>query len=72
LFERKDETQRKKKMKIFPTNVQLEMVERVSNVALQWRLMNFFREFSQPKKHIPLSLSQRVNFLVFGQPPPAH
>lgn len=33
------------------------MVERVSNVALQWRLMNFFREFSQTKKHIPLSLS---------------
>ncbi len=42
-----------------PTNVQLEMVERVSNVALQWRLMNFFRESSQPKTH-SLSLNESI------------
>ncbi len=47
------------------------MVERVSNVALQWRLMNFFREFSQPKKHIPLSLSLSLNESFFGVWPPS-
>jgi hypothetical protein len=59
---------REEEEKEFQQIVLLEMVERVSNVTLQWRLMNFFREFSQ-LKHI-LFLSQRVNFWCLANPCP--